>query len=155
MSMLSAQCDELLTMAAMLVVKDMPEIASVVRDAADTILELRDGLQRANAENDKLRQENQSIGMASYEIGYKSGSIHYELEHCPACKNVADLQEVLDENAELRELCETVIDDWMSKVCPTFPFCEFGGEYESCTDDTCGNQLYRQMLRELGVEVDE
>lgn len=56
------------------------------------------------------------------------------------------------ENAKLRELCATVIDDWMSKVCPSFPFCEFGGEYQDCTDETCGNQIYRQMARELGVD---
>lgn len=40
----------------------------------------------------------------AYEAGYRDGSIHYELEHCPACKNVADLQEALAENAKLREL---------------------------------------------------
>ncbi len=56
--------------------------------------------------------------------------------------------------AKLRVLCATVIDDWMSKVCPTFPFCEYGGEYQDCTDETCGNQIYRQVARELGVEVD-
>lgn len=33
-----------------------------------------------------------------------AGSIQYELEHCPACKNVADLQEALAENTKLREL---------------------------------------------------
>lgn len=38
----------------------------------------------------------------AYEAGYRDGSINYELEHCPACKNVADLQEALDENARLR-----------------------------------------------------
>ena len=90
----------------------------------------------------------------AYEAGYRDGSIHYELEHCPACKNVADLQEALAENAKLRELCATVVDDWMSKVCPSFPFCEYGGEYQDCTDETCGNQIYRQMARELGVEAD-
>ena len=63
-------------------------------------------------------------------------------------------QNVERENAKLRELCATVIDDWMSKVCPTFPFCEYGGEYQDCTDETCGNQIYKQMARELGVEVD-
>ena len=65
--------------------------------------------------------------------------------------HVAGLQA---ENDKLRELCATVIDDWMSKVCPTFPFCEYGGEYQDCTDETCGNQIYRQMARELGVEVE-
>ena len=39
----------------------------------------------------------------AYEAGYRDGSVNYELEHCPACKNVADLQEALDENAELRK----------------------------------------------------
>ena len=151
----------------------------------------------------------------AYEAGYRDGAINYELDHCPACKNVADLQEALvdnaklreqlakardpqriggtadpesfvyaieqlrefrwqhatndeeaipyinnvadaheRENAKLRELCATVIDDWMSKVCPSFPFCEYGGEYQDCTDETCGNQIYRQMARELGVEVE-
>lgn len=31
-----------------------------------------------------------------YEAGYNDSSVHYELEHCPSCKNVADLQEALD-----------------------------------------------------------
>lgn len=39
----------------------------------------------------------------AYEAGYRDGSINYELEHCPACKNVADLQKALAENAKLRE----------------------------------------------------
>lgn len=39
----------------------------------------------------------------AYEAGYRDGSIHYELEHCHACPNVADLQEALAEKAKLRE----------------------------------------------------
>ena len=66
----------------------------------------------------------------------------------------ADNARLRAENEKLRELCATVIDDWMSKVCPTFPFCEYGGEYQDCTDETCGNQIYKQMARELGVEVE-
>lgn len=65
---------------------------------------------------------------------------------------LAEIKRLYDENAKLRELCATVIDDWMSKVCPSFPFCECGGEYQDCTDETCGNQIYRQMARELGVD---
>lgn len=45
----------------------------------------------------------------AYGAGYRDGSINYELEHCPACKNVADLQEALDENAKLRELIDSVL----------------------------------------------
>lgn len=37
----------------------------------------------------------------TYDAGCRDGSAHYELEHCPACKNVADLQEALDENVRL------------------------------------------------------
>ena len=40
----------------------------------------------------------------AYEAGYRDGSVHYELEHCPACKNIVDLQEALEENAKLRGL---------------------------------------------------
>lgn len=43
---------------------------------------------------------------AFYEAGYRDGSINYELEHCPACKNVANLQEALAENARLMEQIE-------------------------------------------------
>ena len=39
----------------------------------------------------------------AYEAGYRDGSINYELEHCPACKNIADLQDALAENAKLRD----------------------------------------------------
>jgi len=70
--------------------------------------------------------------------------------HDQAVDRVTEAQRA--ENAKLRELCATVIDDWMSKVCPSFPFCEYGGEYQDCTDETCGNQIYRQMARELGVD---
>ena len=88
-------------------------------------------------------------------------------ERCYTCEAMLDCDECLRvdashkelrglqaENERLCELCATVIDDWMSKVCPTFPFCEYGGEYQDCTDETCGNQIYRQMARELGVEVE-
>lgn len=57
----------------------------------------------------------------AYEAGYRDGSVHYELEHCPACKNVADLQEALEENTKLRELLRQAIyatddADWASIV---------------------------------------
>ena len=40
----------------------------------------------------------------AYEAGYHDGATHYELDHCPSCKNTADLQDALAENARLREL---------------------------------------------------
>lgn len=43
-----------------------------------------------------------------YEAGYHDGAINYELDHCPACKNISDLQDALDENAKLRELARNL-----------------------------------------------
>lgn len=66
MSMLSAQCDELREVADEVSKLECTDGVSVpwmrnkltpmLRDAADTIWELRDDLQRANAENAKLRE---------------------------------------------------------------------------------------------------
>lgn len=87
------------------------------------------------AENEQLRQENQSIGMAAYEVGYKNGSVHYELEHCPACKNIADLQEALEENKKLRELVKR------------YHRLVIG------TDELWSWQSVYEELQELGIEV--
>lgn len=82
----------------------------------------------------------------AYEAGYRDGAINYELDHCPACKNVADLQEVLDENAELRELLRVAITYCVNGYC---------GKDDGCplrlTDYDC--QLLTKAS-ELGVEVD-
>ena len=77
----------------------------------------------------------------AYEAGYRDGSVHYELEHCPACKNIADLQEALEENAKLREL---VSDMWHEGMCE----CGSRGKCASCEYD------YPTRMRELGVGVD-
>jgi len=53
MSMLSAQIDELRNAAEFY---DGFKAANLMRDAADTIWQLRDDLQRTNAENAKLRE---------------------------------------------------------------------------------------------------
>lgn len=65
MSMLSAQCDKLrelaarydeLQVGAVKAVTMPSDMGSILRDAADTIWQLRDDLQRTNAENAKLRK---------------------------------------------------------------------------------------------------
>ena len=79
----------------------------------------------------------------AYEAGYRDGSINYELEHCPACKNVADLQEALAENAKLRELVRALhwCKDFEQQKCY---MCPLDGElYHRCDD----------IARELGIEV--
>lgn len=55
MSMLSAQCDKLRTMAES-VGLSMPQAATLMMEAADTILSLRDRAQDLQAENTKLRE---------------------------------------------------------------------------------------------------
>ena len=55
MSMISAQCDKLRAMAESVGLA-MPQAATLMMEAADTIWQLRDDLQRANAENAKLRE---------------------------------------------------------------------------------------------------
>ena len=79
----------------------------------------------------------------AYEAGYRDGSIHYELEHCPACKNVADLQEALAENAKLRELIGELFRDFAN------------ADYE--LKSRCGRTFmavtrYLPRLQELEVE---
>lgn len=78
MSMLSAQCDKLRELAtkfdeiqvgATRAVRISLDSGSVLREAADTITELRDDLQWANAENDRLRSELESAGVAAYLYG--------------------------------------------------------------------------------------
>lgn len=56
MSMLSAQCDELRTLADLYDIMRKPANARTLRDAADTILSLRDRAQALQAENAKLRE---------------------------------------------------------------------------------------------------
>ena len=55
MSMLSAQCDELRALAESVGLA-MPQAATLMMEAADTILSLRDRSQDLQAENAKLRE---------------------------------------------------------------------------------------------------
>ena len=84
----------------------------------------------------------------AYEAGYRDGSINYELEHCPACKNVADLQEALAENAKLRELAvlQSVIFKHMS-TCPTT-------DCQACpVNDECAESVYLEGV--FGIDDKE
>ena len=79
----------------------------------------------------------------AYEAGYRDGSIHYELEHYPSCKNVADLQEALAENAKLREL---MCDMYRSMDVS----CQFGHAIPAGTMAHIKNRVIG-----LGVEVND
>lgn len=92
----------------------------------------------------------------AYEAGYRDGAINYELDHCPACKNVADLQEVLDENAKLRELVlfanKTV--EGLCEMVENSPGC-FMCPLNQDEDRACGAAELYDRMRELGIEVEE
>lgn len=88
-----------------------------------------------------------------YEAGYRDGSTNYELEYCPACKNVADLQEALDENAKLRAL---VKDMWpfIKDPCPDRECCLFE-ECDADSERVCHVEEHMAArMRELGIEED-
>lgn len=68
MSMLSAQCDELRAMAESVGLA-MPQAATLMMEAANTILSLRDRAQDLQSENAELRKELESVGMAAYLYG--------------------------------------------------------------------------------------
>ena len=137
MSMINAQCDELREYASR-ADGTFPMLASALRDAADTIWQLRDDLQRANdavrdaehdesmawdrvrkaeAENAKLRSELESVGTASYLYGR------------------SDLQA---ENAKLRELADEL-----------YPLADYGAMDASELDKA------HDLMRELGIEVSD
>lgn len=111
----------------------------------------------SDAENAKLREQGERLFDKTLELATENVRLQDENARLRSClsDDAENARMIMAENEKLRELCATVIDDWMSKVCPSFPFCEFGGEYQDCTDETCGNQIYRQMARELGIEVDD
>jgi len=88
----------------------------------------------------------------AYEAGYRDGSTNYELEHCPACKNVADLQDALAENDKLRELCGELLDNLMSEICAKAWWCK-DKDWHACNDNACGNYTFVILARELGVEL--
>ena len=48
---------------------------------------------------DELCQENERL---------RADQAHWELGNCPSCPNIADLQEALEQNVKLRELCKTL-----------------------------------------------
>lgn len=87
----------------------------------------------------------------AYEAGYRDGSINYELEHCPACKNVADLQEALAENAKLRELSSIMLKCIMANerkklICWE---CSMHKQFDELRSYCC----LEHEAKKLGVEV--
>lgn len=126
MSMISAQIDELRRYADM---EDctFPLLASALRDAADTIWQLRDDLQRAN---DAVQDAEHDESMAWDRV-----------------------RKAEAENAKLRELCHELLYNLMPELCGKAFWCR-DKDWHKCEDYECGNFTFVILARELGVEVD-
>lgn len=135
MSMLSAQVDELrelatrydeLQVGAVKAVTMPSDMGSILRDAADTIWQLRDDLQRANAENAKLQEEIEAT------------------KHDLQVFSIRSVQLDAD-NAKLRELVLGL--KWCSENYGCEDACPL---YDKSEPDHCRDE---RLLRELGMEV--
>lgn len=58
-----------------------------------------------------------------------------------------------NENESLRELCADMLHDAMENICSKAHWCD-EKSWQTCNDEKCGNRLYVETARELGVEVD-
>ena len=97
-----------------------------LRNAKDTMhgdaFEIGAMLVKARHENAKLCAEVERL---------HADQAHWELGNCPSCPNIADLQEALEQNAELREQV-----DYMT------PLALYAA-----------SERERDRMRELGIEV--
>jgi len=123
-SMISGQCDKLRERAKELrdlangpVNEGFPAreklfgAADAMCQAADLILELRDGLQRANAENAKLRERMHELEMEGSDLFYRTAYAE-DANRTLAAENarlrelLLDVADVLGKNEKLRELAD-------------------------------------------------
>lgn len=130
MSMISSLIDELRELALWLDDEFYDAEATKVRDAADTIWQFRDDLQRANAENAKLRDERDRM--------YKAN-----------VKKNGEILRLLEENAKLRELVNHMVThiEFTSEEDgePMCWRCPYGKSESSCD--------FEQRVAALGIEV--
>ena len=171
MSTLLDKCNELRTLAAMLVVRDLPEVASLVREAADIIWQLRDDLQQAQADNAKLREQMERLVTllrndcdidASWDglrgfwlIGLtKNGCLMRDR----ACKAEAENAKLREENARLRSCLSDDADNARQIMGDNAKLRELvKSMYYDLTHMTFPPDWvtdYEADMRELGVEVD-
>lgn len=160
MSMISAQIDELSELAGDGSMEWVtgPIRASVLRDAADTIWQLRDDLQRANAENTTLRQQLADVTESMGRVEERCAKLR---EYIERKQHLQDFARLVDENSKLRKLAEKA---WKTaeRLCQAFDGpCSADGVtiYDPCPlaerDEECVYGSLQRDLRELGVEVDD
>lgn len=150
MSMISSLIDKLRQMAdGQATYRDA---RVVMLEAADTIWQLRDDLQQANAENTKLREQSERLFDKTLELATENSKLR---ELCKLCEREA-------ENAKLRESLENaagIITDICGE-CPVsrYEWLSSDGCAEKCgtvTEEECWiAYLTGKRWDESGVEVD-
>lgn len=147
MSMLSSQVDELrelatryyeLQVGAVKAVKMPSNMGSILREAADTIWELCDDLQRAHRENAKLRE---------YVTKLEQANIVLDSDNTDLLCDMKDMQFFIAENAKLRELARDMFGGYKGAV-EMLPSSYSKNVAEMAVMDIS------DRMRELRVEVD-
>lgn len=82
----------------------------------------------------------------------------FTLLDAPACDDYkmhldVEVSKLKAENTKLRELCADMLHDAMENVCSKAYWCS-EKSWQTCSDEECGNHLYVERVRDLGVEVD-
>ena len=80
----------------------------------------------------------------------REGGMYYSGEYLSRVATEAESLEA--ENVRLRELCSDMLHDAMENVCSKAYWCG-KKSWQTCNDGECGNRLYVEMARDLGVEV--
>ena len=164
--MLSGQADRLRDMADVFDAAGIhANIARELRDAADTILQLRDDLQRANAENDRLRKERDTLLMnatptaselrrvrAAWKEDRNENAKLLERVHALELENIrltsdncdlrGEIEPTFSENAKLRELVRAAYN--CTNAGPSCLACRI----------VAGGCTLLSAMRELGLEMD-
>lgn len=158
MSMLSSQVDELrelatryyeLQVGAVKAVIMPSNMGSILRDAADTIWQLCDDLQRAHRENVKLRE---------YVTKLEKANIVLDSDNTDLLCDMKDMQFFIAENAKLRDE-NSRLQKYAFKALSAISYCDCC-PYVDCGCDTETVPMHEgckafEELRELGVEVEQ
>ena len=143
MSALSEQCEALRLWANHLR-EGEPILASDLREAADTILNLRDMAQQAQSEKAALERRIDEL-CAEVEQG-KAEFKKMDAWHSQ------ELKAAMDENAKLRELASILC--FCMQVHAQCDDCKLNGaKGELAHDPLCACDGLHEILRELGIEV--
>lgn len=170
MSMISGQIDRLRTAAQTYRKMGNHSAENMFFEAADTILQLRDDLQRANADNAELREQMDGLASslrndwqieASWDGLRRFWHVGWTEEHVESCAECAKglgayadslCDPLKAENAKLRELVARV-ERARRDLCDAYPDAEQLNCEECPAWGECRGDLMDRM-RELGVEVD-